>query len=87
MNKYHICYNQLILKIFIMIYLEHIYANLNKLLLFLINDSYFNLDITTFGEIWYDTKSCIYYILGYTIFYSTMKRNQNDGIIIFGKQN
>lgn len=83
MKKFNICNNQSILMICVNI--RSINANLDELLLFLQNDSYFNLDVIVLTETWHDPNNCSYFIPGYKTFYSTMKRNQNDGIIVFVK--
>lgn len=83
-KKYNICINQSVLMISVNI--RSINANLDELLLFLKNDSYFNIDLIVLTETWHNPENCNYNIPGYNIFYSTKKRNQNDGIIIFAKQ-
>lgn len=42
--------------------------------------------MTALTETWYDSSiHCIYYINGYKLFFSFIKRNQNDGIFVFIK--
>jgi len=84
MKKYNIC-NNLSITI-ICVNIRSINANLDELLLFLQNDSDFHLDVIVLTETWHDPKNCIYSITGYKTLYSTTKRNQNDGIIVFAKQ-
>jgi len=84
MKKYNIC-NNLSITI-ICVNIRSINANLDELLLFLQNDSDFHLDVIVLTETWHDPKNCIYSLPGYKTLYSTTKRNQNDGIIVFAKQ-
>lgn len=66
--------------------IRSINANIDELLVYLKNDSYFNLDLIALTETWHNPDNCIYDIPGYNLFYWKNKRNQNDGIIIFAKQ-
>lgn len=42
-----------------------------------------NLDIIILTETWHNIDLCDFEIPGYRIYFSTVKRNQNDGIIVF----
>lgn len=67
--------------------IRSINAHFDELLLFLENNLYYNkIDIIVLTETWHDTISCPYKINGYNILFSNIKRNQNDGVIVFVKQ-
>lgn len=59
-------------------------ANFNNLLLSFENDVNFKqLDVIILTETWHGINNCSYSIPGFQICYTKMKRNQNDGIIVF----
>lgn len=61
-------------------------AHFDELLLFLENDvNNKKIDIIVLTETWHNSLFCHYMIPGYSILFSSTKRNQNDGIIIFVK--
>jgi len=62
-------------------------ANFDELMLFLESDkNNEKLDIIILTETWHNASNhCNYNIDGYKLFFSTIKRNQNDGIVIFVK--
>jgi len=61
-------------------------AHFDELLLFLENDiNNKKIDVIVLTEMWHDSLFCHYIIPGYSILFSSTKRNQNDGIIIFVK--
>lgn len=63
-------------------------ANFDHLLLSFENDVMFKyLDVIILTETWHDTNNCNFNINGFQLFHSKVKRNQNDGIIIFIKDN
>lgn len=62
--------------------------NFYELTLFLENDKNRNkIDVIVLTETWHDPCNCTFVIDGYNLYFSTIKRNQNDGIIVFVKQN
>lgn len=62
--------------------------NFNELALFLEIDKNRNkIDVIVLTETWHDPCNCKYVIDGYNLYFSMIKRNQNDGIIVFVKQN
>jgi len=61
-------------------------ANFDELLLYLENDiSYKKIDILILTKTWHNVQDCEYTIPDYNTYFSTTKRNQNDGVIIFVK--
>lgn len=63
-------------------------ANFEDLILFLENDIHYKkIDILILTETWHNTVDISYNITGYNTYYSLIKRNQNDGIVIFIKKN
>jgi hypothetical protein len=62
-------------------------AHFDEFILFLENDVKSDkIDIIILTETWHDPLSCHYELPGYKLMFSSLKRNQNDGIIIFVKQ-
>jgi len=62
-------------------------ANVDELLLCLENDvNSKNIDIVIVTETWYDTNHINISLSGYSSYFTEIKRNQNDGIIIFFKK-
>lgn len=60
--------------------------NFDEFLLFLENDIHSkNLDLIVLTETWHDVNFCNFSIHGYNTYFSKLKRNQNDGVIIFIK--
>jgi len=51
-----------------------IYCNRNKI------------DVIVLTETWHDSSKCVYVIDGYNLYYSTIKRTQNYGILVFVKK-
>lgn len=74
-KKFNFSNNKSVLMISVNV--RSINANIDELLLYLKNDSYFNLDIIVLTETWRNPENCIHNIPGYKLFYSTKKRNQN----------
>jgi len=63
-------------------------ANFDDLVLLLENDSqYKRVDIIILTETWHNVEDCVYSISGYNTYFSSVKRNQNDGLTLFVKQN
>lgn len=63
-------------------------SNFYELTIFLENDPNRNkIDVIVQTETWHDPSHCVYVIDGYNLYYTTIKRNQNDGILIFVKNN
>ncbi|XP_022163951.1 uncharacterized protein LOC111029296 [Myzus persicae] len=61
-------------------------ANFDELLLYLENDiNYKKIDILILTETWHSVENCVFTIPGYNTYYSSTKRNQNDGVIVFVK--
>jgi len=61
-------------------------AHFDELLLFLGNDkNFYDIDIIVLTETWHNVLSCNYAIDGYSLFFSFIKRNQNDGVMVFVK--
>lgn len=55
----------------------------DELLLFLQNDVNNKiLDIIVLSETWHDVNYCNFSIPGYVLYFSKIKRNQNDGVMI-----
>jgi hypothetical protein len=67
--------------------IRSINAHFDDFLLFLENyaNSY-KIDIIILTETWHDPLSCIYELPRYKLKFSNLKRNQNDGLILFVKQ-
>lgn len=66
--------------------IRSINAHFDDLILFLENDKKSKkIDILVLTETWHNTVSCQYKIAGYNLFFSSTKRNQNDGVIVFIK--
>jgi len=66
--------------------IRSINAHFDELILYLENDiKCKQIDILVLTETWHNTISCHYKMAGYNLFFSSTKRNQNDGIIIFVK--
>lgn len=84
-NKYNLVDN-LFLNIF-HCNIRSISCHFDEFLLFLQNNciSCINLDIICLTETWHDINYCNFLIPGYQSYYSKIKRNQNDGIIIYVK--
>lgn len=67
-------------------HIRSINAHFDELLLFLENDAkYKDIDIIILTETWHNFLSCDYLIDGYSMYCSSIKRNQNDGVIVFAK--
>jgi len=50
------------------------------------NDTkYRDIDIIVLTETWHDVLSCNYVLNGYNLYFSSTKRNQNDGVMVFAK--
>lgn len=63
-------------------------SNLDELLLFLENDKKnMLLDIIILTETWHDVNCCNISIRDYNTYFTKIKRNQNDGIIVLYKKN
>lgn len=63
-------------------------SNLDELLLFLENDKKnMLLDIIILTETWHDVNCCNISICDYNTYFTKIKRNQNDGIIVLYKKN
>lgn len=61
-------------------------ANFDELLLLLENDMNFkDIDVIILTETWHNVLSCNYVLDGYSLFFSSIKRNQNDGVMVFVK--
>jgi len=61
--------------------IRSINAHFNKLLLFLENYAkYRDIDIIVLTETWHNIQSCNYVLDGYSLYFSSIKRNQNDGV-------
>jgi len=61
-------------------------ANFDELLLYLENYiNYKKIDILILTETWHSVMNCVFTIPGYNTYYSSTKRNQNDGVIVFVK--
>jgi len=61
-------------------------AHFDELLLFLENDvNSKKIDVIILTETWHDSLSCHFNIPGFNIMFSSSKRNQNDGILLFVK--
>lgn len=61
-------------------------ANFDELLLYLENYiNYKKIDILILTETWHNVENCVFIIPGYNTYYSSTKRNQNDGVIVFVK--
>jgi hypothetical protein len=67
--------------------IRSINSNFDELILFLENGIYSKtIDLIVLTETWHDASiHCNYEIDGYNLFFSTIKRNQNDGIMVFVK--
>jgi hypothetical protein len=65
-------------------------ANFDQLILLLENDRLLKkIDNLILTETWHNMADCVYTytISGYNTYFSTVKRNQNDGLIIFVNEN
>jgi len=68
--------------------IRSINANFDHLLLWFENDENFRfLDVIVLTETWHNTNYCNFKINGFQMYHTKVKRNQNDGIIIFIKDN
>jgi len=66
--------------------IRSINAHFDELLLFLENDAkYRDIDVIVLTETWHNLLPCAYSIDGYNMFCSSIKRNQNYGVIVFAK--
>jgi len=63
-------------------------ANFDQLLPFFENNVNFcRVNVIVLTETWHDIYNCTYSLPGFQIFYSKMKKNKNDGIIVSIKNN
>lgn len=64
-------------------------SNFDELTLFLENDlNYDKIDVILLTETWHNPlNQNVFDIEGYKLFFSTIKRNQNDGIFVFVRNN
>jgi len=61
-------------------------AHFDELILFLESDAkYREIDVIVLTETWHNVISCNYVINCYIMFCSSVKRNQNAGVMIFAK--
>jgi exonuclease III len=60
--------------------------HLDELLLFLENDAkYRDIDIIVLMETWHNAQSCNYVLDGYSLYFYSINRNQNYGVMVFAK--
>lgn len=68
--------------------IRSINANFDHLLLSFENDVNFRfLDVIVLTETWHDPNNCNHSLNGFQMYHTKIKRNQNDGIIIFIREN
>jgi exonuclease III len=61
-------------------------THFDELLFFLENDTkYRDIDIIVLTETSHNVQSCNYVFDGYSLYFSSIKRNQNDGVMVFAK--
>jgi len=61
-------------------------AHFYELLLFLENYAkYRDIDIIVLTETWHNIQSCNYVLDGYSLYFSSIKRKQIDGVMVFAK--
>ena len=66
--------------------IRSINAHFDELLVFLENDvKNREIDIIVLTETWHNVISCNYVLDGYDLYFSSIKRNQNDGVMVFAK--
>lgn len=66
--------------------IRSINAHFDELLLLLESDAKFrDIDIIVLTETWHNIQSCNYVLDDYSLYFSSIKRNQNDGVMIFAK--
>lgn len=52
-----------------------------------VENNYLVMDVIILTETWHTIENCNYRIPGYTLYLISTKRNQNDGIMVFIRQN